>query len=375
MPPEIRKIVKKYMEKPIEVSINSQEKINTDISHKYVTTKTSNKIPALRRFLDMQPDMRGILFCRTKRETQQIADELSSFGYGVEALHGDLTQAQRDAVMKRFRARSMQLLIATDVAARGIDVNDLTHVLHHTLPDQLEGYTHRSGRTGRAGKKGVSLAFINPREGKRISELEKKNNVVFERINVPSVEELKSSRIHNWANLIVNTRVDEQSGAILADLYGKFAHLSKEDLLKRLITTQLDHLSITGEYRDDDLNEIQGIQKTHLGKNGYNRYFVNIGVIDGMTEMDLIHFLSDVSGIDRKYFDNLTMQKNCAYFSVINKVDRGLGEKFEGIEIEGRSIRVNLDDQQGGTSKFKKRDREKGRKARRKIFRSGKLKR
>jgi ATP-dependent RNA helicase DeaD len=166
MPPEIRKIVKKYMEKPIEVSINSQEKINTDISHKYVTTKTSNKIPALRRFLDMQPDMRGILFCRTKRETQQIADELSSFGYGVEALHGDLTQAQRDAVMKRFRARSMQLLIATDVAARGIDVNDLTHVLHHTLPDQLEGYTHRSGRTGRAGKKGVSLAFINPREGK-----------------------------------------------------------------------------------------------------------------------------------------------------------------------------------------------------------------
>jgi ATP-dependent RNA helicase DeaD len=205
--------------------------------------------------------------------------------------------------------------------------------------------------------------------------LEKKNNVVFERINVPSVEELKSSRIHNWANLIVNTRVDEQSGAILADLYGKFAHLSKEDLLKRLITTQLDHLSITGEYRDDDLNEIQGIQKTHLGKNGYNRYFVNIGVIDGMTEMDLIHFLSDVSGIDRKYFDNLTMQKNCAYFSVINKVDRGLGEKFEGIEIEGRSIRVNLDDQQGGTSKFKKRDREKGRKARRKIFRSGKLKR
>jgi len=168
MPPEIRKIISKYMHAPVEVAINTHEKINKDISHKYVTTKTTNKIPALRRFLDIQPDMRGIMFCRTRRETQQISDDLGHLGYSVEALHGDLSQAQRDAVMKRFKTRSMQLLIATDVAARGIDVSDLTHVIHHTLPDQLDYYTHRSGRTGRAGKKGVSLVFINPREGRRI---------------------------------------------------------------------------------------------------------------------------------------------------------------------------------------------------------------
>jgi ATP-dependent RNA helicase DeaD len=375
MPPDIRKLVKKYMAGPIEVSIDTQEKINRDISHKYVTTKTANKLPALRRFLDIQPDMRGILFCRTKRETQQIADELSSLGYGVEALHGDLTQAQRDAVMKRFRARSMQLLIATDVAARGIDVNDLTHVLHHTLPDQLEGYTHRSGRTGRAGKKGVSLAFINPREGKRITELEKKNNVTFERITVPGVDELKSSRINHWANLIVNTKVDERSGEIIKELHGKFAHLSKEDLLKRLITTQLDHLFLAGEYRDDDLNEIHDVQHAGKNKNGYHRYFVNIGVIDGMTEMDLVHFLSDVSGIDRKHFADLMMQKNFAYFNVNADQDKGLDERFEGIEIEGRSIRVNRDDQHKGPEKFKKRNRGKGKPARRKFVRSGKIKR
>ena len=343
MPPGIRKIIKKYMDAPLEVSINVQEKINKDISHKFVTTKTANKIPALRRFLDIQPDMRGILFCRTKRETQQISDDLGNMGYEVEALHGDLSQVQRDAVMKRFKTRSMQLLIATDVAARGIDVHNLTHVLHHTLPDQLDGYTHRSGRTGRAGKKGVSLAFINPREGKRITELERKINVKFERIEVPVIEELKSSRINNWANLIINTKVDDQAEKILHDLNGQFAHLSKEDLLKRLITNQLDHLMIqSGE--EIDLNESYGGSHEKHSKSGFHRYFINIGMIDGLTRADLIHFSSDVSGIDRKLFGELTIQKNCAFFDVDKNHDKGLSQRFKGIEIEGRSIRVNRDD-------------------------------
>jgi len=238
MPAEIRRIVKKYMDAPEEISINTKEKINKDISHKYVTTKTANKLAAIRRFMDIQPDMRGIMFCRTKRETQQIADDLGNLGYGVEALHGDLSQPQRDAVMRRFKTRSMQLLIATDVAARGIDVNDLTHVLHHTLPDQLDGYTHRSGRTARAGKTGISIAFINPREGRRIEELERKIKVKFERLEVPSIEDLKSSRINNWANLIINTKVDDQAEEILKHLHGQFEDLSTEHILKRLITTQ-----------------------------------------------------------------------------------------------------------------------------------------
>jgi len=348
MPDEIRRIVNKYMENPEEISINSTEKINRDIIHKFVTTRTANKIPALRRFLDMQPDMRGILFCRTKRETQQISDDLSNLGYGVEALHGDLSQAQRDAVMKRFRTRSMQLLIATDVAARGIDVNDLTHVLHHTLPDQPESYTHRSGRTARAGKKGISLAFINPREGKRISELERKIKIKFEQIEVPGLEELKSKRILNWANLIINTRVDNQAEKILHDLNGQFAHLSKEDLLKRLITTQLDHLLINTngdrEIEKMDLNESFETSRHQIEMHGFHRYFVNIGLIDGLTKADLIHFLSDVSGIDRKFFGEVNMQRNFSYFNVAQAQDRGLGERFKGIEIEGRSIRVNRDE-------------------------------
>ncbi len=358
MPKEIRRIVKKYMANPKEVSINAEEKSNKDIAHKYVVTKTSNKIPALRRFLDMQPDMRGIMFCRTKRETQQIADDLGNMGYGVEALHGDLSQAQRDAVMKRFKTRSMQLLIATDVAARGIDVNDLTHVIHHTLPDQLESYTHRSGRTGRAGKKGISLAFINAREGRKIKDIEKTINVTFEKIEVPALDEMKSSRINHWAEIIINTKVDEQAENILAKLHGQFAHLSKEDILKRLITTQLDHL-ITAEGETSDLNEQFGEKKEARSANGFHRYFINVGSIDGITKGDLLHFLSDISEIPRKHFGEISLQKNCAFFDIEEAKSNGLSEKFEGIEVEGRNIRVNRDEQ-GGRKPDSGRSRSKG---------------
>ena len=359
MPSEIRRIIKKYMDEPLEVSIISKEKTNKDISHKFVITKTSNKIPGLRRFLDMQPDMRAIMFCRTKRETQQLADDLGHMGYSTEALHGDLSQAQRNSAMKRFKSRSMQLLIATDVAARGIDVNDLTHVIHHTLPDQLESYTHRSGRTGRAGRKGISLVFINPRESGKIKSLERKLKVQFEQIEVPSTDKLKSSRINSWADIIVNTKVDDQAESILNDLHGQFEHLTKDDLLMRLITTQLDHLRVkTGG--DGNLNESVGAKDSQGGgrneRSGFNRYFINVGSIDGMTESDLTHFLSDISDVKRKFFEKFSIQKNCTYFDVDSNHDKGIEDKFKGIEIDDRSIRVNRDDSgspRGGGSKFK----------------------
>ncbi len=343
MPAEIRKLIKKYMEHPYEVAVNTHEISNRDITHQYVSTKTSNKIPALRRFLDLQPDMRGVMFCRTKRETQKIADDLGNLGYGVEALHGDLSQSQRDAVMKRFKKRSMQLLIATDVAARGIDVNDLTHVLHHTLPEQLDSYTHRSGRTGRAGKKGVSVAFITPQEGRRIRELEKRIKIKFEPIAVPGLNEIKSYRIDHWANLIINTRVDEQVDKIIPQIRSRFDHLSKEDLLKRLITTQLDHL-MDGGTDSTNLNETIHNSSGHKNRAGYHRYFINIGSVDGLTPGDLGHFLSDISGINRKHFGDIDMKKNCAFFFIDNNFSTGLGRHFADIQIEGRQIRVNRDE-------------------------------
>lgn len=345
MPGEIRRIVKKYMESPVEVSVDTDQKSNKDITHKFVVTKTANKVAALKRFLDLQPEMRGVMFCRTKRETQEIADKLGQEGYGVEALHGDLSQAQREAVMKRFKSRSMQLLIATDVAARGIDVSDLTHVIHHTLPDQMESYTHRSGRTGRAGKKGISMVFINPRENRKISQLESKLNIKFEKIEVPKLAELKSSRINHWANLIINAKVDNVAYDILTELHQKFAHLTKDDLLKRLITTQLDHLTDLKE--DVDLNETDGRGRKNESRNkeGFTRYFINIGTIDGVTREDLIHILSDISRIPRKHFGDMNLQKNCAFFDVVEGKDKNLANSFSNIELDGRDIRVNREDE------------------------------
>jgi len=402
MPPEIRKIINKYMDSPKEVSINTEEKVNKDITHKYVVTTVANKIPAIRRFIDLQSDLRGILFCRTRRETQKISDELGKMGYNAEAIHGDLSQGQRDRVMKRFKNRSLQLLVATDVAARGIDVDDLTHVLHHTLPDSLDYYTHRSGRTARIGKKGISLVFIHNREGRRIKELERKIGVTFEKIDVPSAEGLKSSRLNSWAKLIIDTKVEDQAEEILKELGGQFADLSKEDILKRLISSQLSQLkpqngesanlndrqresSGRGDRRDARRNDRPDNRRNsrtdfkreekrdykHENKpdfkpaekqdykredkseykrsngnsqDGYNRYFINIGSMDDVKKGDLINYLSETSGVLHKYFGQMTLTNNCAYFDVDNTKDRGLSDKFKGIEIEGRSIRVNRDD-------------------------------
>ncbi|MEP1032337.1 DEAD/DEAH box helicase [Ekhidna sp.] len=342
MPSEIRRIVKKYMSNPKEVSVNTSEKSNKDITHKYVVTKVSNKLPAIKRFLDREPDMRGIMFCRTKRETQEIADHLSQKGYGVEALHGDLSQSQRDAVMKRFKAKSIHLLVATDVAARGIDVNDLTYVIHHTLPDQLESYTHRSGRTGRAGNKGVSLALINPRESRKISEIERKINVKFERVEVPSIDEMQTSRIENWASNLAEIEIDKSAELLLEQVKSKFSHLEKEDILKKLISLQLNQLTVeSGE--DTNLNESAGRSSDRRESGNFRKFFINLGSVDGFIKNDMVHLLADLTGIEAKNFGTIKLLRNRSYFEVDKKYEENLSKKFEGVEFEGREVRVHPD--------------------------------
>ena len=350
MPREIRGIIDKYMQNPHEVSVDAGQVSNKDISHEYVVTKSANKLSAVRRFLDIQPDMRGIMFCRTKRETQEIADQFSSWGYGVEALHGDLSQNQRDAVMKRFKSRSMQLLIATDVAARGIDVNDLTHVFHHSLPDQLDSYTHRSGRTGRAGKKGISLAFINPREGRKIKDIERKIKVNFELVEVPDKQKMKYSRLNHWSKLILRTKVAKDIEDIIANLDQDLVNLSQQELLERLITLQLDHLSTDGAGGEpNDLNEEAGQsqrkenRKKPYDPNADQRFFINVGEIDGVTKADLVHFVTDVANINAKEINQVEVKKNCSFFYVDKAEKKCFSEKFDGIMVNERAIRVNED--------------------------------
>ena len=363
MPADIRRITKKYMTDPVEVAVNTESKTNTDITHQYIVTKNDDKVTALRRFLDIQPEMKGIMFCRTKRETQEITDNLGQLGYEVEALHGDLSQAQRDAAMRRFKARNMQLLIATDVAARGIDVNDLTHVLHHKIPDQLEAYTHRSGRTGRAGNKGISIAFINNREGRKISDIERKNNIKFEKIEVPKASELKKVRLENWVKSTLAMPIDEEAEETLTALLPHFEALTKEDLLKRMISQELKQLkgSDKGDLnmsadsrgsRDNDRGDRRDRgdrgERREFDSNR-NRYFINLGKNDGLSKVDLLEFVSEVSGAKKSHINDIAVQDKRSFFNLDESQVKGFEDKFEGLELEsGHAIRVNQET--GGSS-------------------------
>ena len=359
MPADIRRITKKYMTDPVEVAVNTESKTNIDITHQYIITKNDDKVTALRRFLDIQPEMKGIMFCRTKRETQEITDTLGQLGYEVEALHGDLSQAQRDAAMRRFKARNMQLLIATDVAARGIDVNDLTHVLHHKIPDQLEAYTHRSGRTGRAGNKGISIAFINNREGRKISDIERKNNITFEKIEVPKASELKKVRLENWVKSTLAMPIDEEAEENLTALLPHFEALTKEDLLKRMISQELKQLkgSDKGDLnmssdsrgsRDNDRGDRRDRgDRADRGErrefdSNRNRYFINLGKDDGLSKVDLLEFVSEVSGAKKSHINDIAVQDKRSFFNLDESQVKGFEDKFEGLELEsGHAIRVN----------------------------------
>ena len=356
MPADIRRITKKYMTDPVEVAVNTESKTNTDITRQYIITKNDDKVTALRRFLDIQPEMKGIMFCRTKRETQEITDNLGQLGYEVEALHGDLSQAQRDAAMRRFKARNMQLLIATDVAARGIDVNDLTHVLHHKIPDQLEAYTHRSGRTGRAGNKGISIAFINNREGRKISDIERKNNITFEKIEVPKASELKKVRLENWVKSTLAMPIDEEAEETLTSLLPHFEALTKEDLLKRMISQELKQLKGSDKGDLNMSSDSRGSRDNDRGDrrdrgdrgerrefdSNRNRYFINLGKNDGLSKVDLLEFVSEVSGAKKSHINDIAVQDKRSFFNLDESQVKGFEDKFEGLELEsGHAIRVN----------------------------------
>ncbi len=246
MPKAIRKIVNKYMDQPMEVRTNLTNEVNQDISHQFLVSKSSQKREALCRILDTNPEIRGVVFCRTRLGTQGLAEELLSMGYKVDGIHGDLSQAQRERVMKRFKAHDLQLLCATDVAARGIDVNDLTHVFHYQLPDDVSYYTHRSGRTGRAGKKGISISLINSREKSKINRIANQLKIDFTQIDIPSIADIGKIRIDNWAETILakeyGTKLDYD---LLERAFDLFDDLSKKDLIAKLLAIELDKLNLT----------------------------------------------------------------------------------------------------------------------------------
>ncbi|NND05823.1 MAG: DEAD/DEAH box helicase [Saprospiraceae bacterium] len=246
MPREIRQIVKTYMRNPIEAKIKDKNQVNVNIAHKYVIVRRGDKVEALKRCMDVEPNMRGVIFCRTRRDAKDLAENLLVKGYGADAIHGDLSQQQRDRVMRRFRSQELQVLVATDVAARGIDVDDLTHVFHFSLPDDKSYYTHRSGRTARAGKTGMSIAFVDPAEKRRLHFLEDRLHITFEQLLIPSGKDIASIRIEQACMQLLDARSKGKiHGEVLERALLLFGNLSKEELVKKWLSTEMERMGLT----------------------------------------------------------------------------------------------------------------------------------
>ena len=241
MPNEVLAISKNYMKDPVEVTAGVKNLANENIEHTYYVTQEKERYNVLKRIADFYPDIFALVFCRTKIETQKVADKLIKDGYNADALHGDLSQAQRDHVMKRFRARTLQLLVATDVAARGIDVNDITHVIHYNLPDEIENYTHRSGRTARAGKTGISIAIINHRDLYKIKTLEKLTQKKFTRSDIPTGFQICEKQLFHLVQGLDNAKVNEDEiKEYLPNIMQQLEHLSKEEIIKRFVSIEFN---------------------------------------------------------------------------------------------------------------------------------------
>ena len=352
MPKEIRHIIKEYMNDPAEVKVNTGQVVNANIEHQFVTLRRSDKYEGVQRLLDLHYQMRGLIFCRTKRETQELAELLSKKHYRVEALHGDLSQPQRDRVMARFKAHQLQALVATDVAARGIDVNDLTHVIHHSLPDDMSYYTHRSGRTARAGKQGISLAMVTQGEMRKLRWLEKELGIRFASTRIPAWSEIRENKIAQWAkDLAGPIPTDGVTPDLLRKVEPEFEHMDKSELIARLVARELSMLPSALE--DRDLNDTGSSKdKPSRKPNGKtSRYFINLGTIDGVDKGSLVNFLSEVTGLKRNSFFAISLQKKNAFFEVEKTHDKKVAPAFKGITVEGRALRVNRDDMGGPPKK------------------------
>jgi ATP-dependent RNA helicase DeaD len=350
MPPGVRKIAKNYMTDPVEITTGNTTKGAENIRHLYYQVMPRDRYNALKRILDFSPEFFGIIFCRTKIETQEVAEKLIRDGYNADALHGDLSQIQRDKVMARFRDRSLNALVATDVAARGIDVNDITHVVHFNLPDDLENYTHRSGRTARAGKSGVSLSLVTHREVGRIRNLERALNRKFLREPVPSGEEVCEMKLMAWIKQIQEVKVDEQAvAAFVPRILEQFAEMSQEDLIKRIVSLQFHELL---KYYSDapDLNGKPPAK--HDGQERYvsgQRIFLNVGKTDGYDRSELLKFVCEVSGLPREAVGRIDVRSIHSYFEVERHHVEQLLNSFLSVRLRGRPLRIDTASPDQGT--------------------------
>ncbi|MFZ4648405.1 MAG: DEAD/DEAH box helicase [Patescibacteria group bacterium] len=351
MSPTIYSIAKKYMNSPEEISVGKKNVGADQLAHQYYFVKPGQKYEALRRIVDSEPDIYGILFCRTRNETREIADRLKEDRYSTEALHGDVSQDMRTLIMERFRSRKVQLLVATDVAARGIDVNDLTHVINYNLPDANEIYLHRSGRTGRAQKKGISVSIITARESRKIRELEQKVGKPFELKQVPTGQEICGKQLFKLVDKIKDTKVDEKEIAqFLPVIEEGLKDLSRQELLTRFVSVEFNHfLNLYKHTRDLEVVAASSFgdrvskRESLLSDEDYINVRLSLGKRDGFnikTLFDMINSLPDLKGAD---IGKIKMSDSFTIFGIDKNKEKDVVSSFETISYDGEAIVASIE--------------------------------
>lgn len=364
MPPEIRKVSRRYMNEPVEVTVGKANTGNKNIDHQYFVTSAQNRYETLKRLIDFNPGIYGLIFTRTKADAQEIAEKLTREGYDIDALHGDLTQGQRDKVMGQFRDKSLQLLIATDVAARGIDVQGITHVINYELPDDVEVYTHRSGRTGRAGNTGISMSIVHTREMYRLKQIEKIVQQPFHRLEIPSGKDVCRKQFFFFMDKLLQADIShgdyETYVPMLAE---KFAEVSKEEVLKRVAALEFDRFlkyyenaedlntrqtpreqggarGARGNERRDDRGKGRNRQENY-GDGNYTRLFVNLGTKDGFYKASFLQFILDMSDLRKDVLGKIDMREMNSWVEVDSKAAKQMMRSLDGKNYKGRRIRMN----------------------------------
>jgi len=357
MPKEVSNIAKKFMHTPVEITVGTKNTGTKNVSHEYYTVNARDRYQALRRLADANPDIFSVIFCRTKRDTQKVAENLIEDGYNAAALHGDLSQNQRDMVMKSFRNRQIQMLVATDVAARGIDVDDITHVINYQLPDEIEIYTHRSGRTGRAGKTGVSMTIVSKSEVRKIRTIEKIIQQKFESKEIPNGMEICEVQLFHLVNKIKNTEINHDIDAYLPSIEDVLKDLSKGDLIKKVFSVEFSRFYDRYKHAKD-LNASEGRTKEDRVTEDTTRYFLNIGSKDGFDWMSLKDFLRDLLNLGKDDVYRVDVKDSFSFFNTdATHQDLVLGI-FENFKLEGRNVNVEVSSEGAGRDRGNRRRRD-----------------
>ncbi|SKB79102.1 DEAD/DEAH box helicase [Maribacter arcticus] len=364
MPKEVAVIAKKFMHSPQEITVGAKNSGASTVQHEYYVVGGRDRYPALKRLADTNPDIFSVIFCRTKRDTQKVAENLIEDGYNAGALHGDLSQNQRDLVMNSFRKRQIQMLVATDVAARGIDVDDITHVINYQLPDEIETYTHRSGRTGRAGKSGISMVIITRSEQRKIKAIENKINQKFIAKQIPTGMEICEIQLYHLANKIKDTKINADVENYLPAINDVLQGIDREELIKKIVSVEFTRFSNyynkskdlnssdngrdRDRDRDGDRDRSDGRRGGETPTSGAVRYFINVGEKDGYDWMSLKDFIRDTVGLGQEDVFKVDVKESFSFFNTESESTQQILDKFTEFKVDGRFVNVEVSKNPGG---------------------------